>query len=331
MTRSVLAATLLLAAGPAAAAPIALAYWEDQSSNPSLQAEASTIGQLATDTWDVDATGAVTGTLPTGALALAEKHGIQTFATVSNYGATDFDPTIAHSILKSPGAQAKMLAGLDRVIALGHYTGINVDFEAVPPADRALYTKFATALARHLHSAGKRLVLSLPAVTADNPSDSWAGAYHLAALGAVVDLIQYMTYDENGPWGPPGPVAGIDWVEATAKFAASVVPPAKLSLGVPAYGYDWNLTKGTGVAIAWKSVPALITRTGATPIWDKAAASPHFAYAVDGDSHVVWYENAESTTRKAALATRLGLGGVSVWVLGDEDAEFWAALKAGGG
>ncbi|MEJ0047804.1 MAG: glycosyl hydrolase family 18 protein [Rhodospirillales bacterium] len=68
-------------------------------------------------------------------------------------------------------------------------------------------------------------------------------------------------------------------------YAESVVPKAKISLGFPAYGYDWNLTAGGGDTIAWNQVPALIKRTGAVPQWDDATSSPWFTYtAANGSS-----------------------------------------------
>jgi spore germination protein YaaH len=110
-----------------------------------------------------------------------------------------------------------------------------------------------------------------------------------------------------------------------------VVPSNKISLGIPAYGYDWNLTAGTGVQVHWANIPALIARTGATPQWDSATSSPFFSYQTEGRaSHVVWYEDATSIPLKSALVVTYNLGGVSVFALGFEDQSFWDAIHAGG-
>ncbi len=108
------------------------------------------------------------------------------------------------------------------------------------------------------------------------------------------------------------------------------MPAAKISLGLPAYAYDWDLTAGTGTSVDWKTIPALIARTGAAPVWDARSSSPHFSYtAGNGHKHVVWYENARSITLKSQLARTRNLVGVSVWVLGADDADFWKAVRAG--
>ena len=53
-----------------------------------------------------------------------------------------------------------------------------------------------------------------------------------------------MTYDQNGSWWTtPGPVAGKEWMRRALQYAVSAVPSTKILMGLPAYGYDWNLTK----------------------------------------------------------------------------------------
>jgi spore germination protein YaaH len=126
-------------------------------------------------------------------------------------------------------------------------------------------------------------------------------------------------------------VAGLDWVTAAVEYAASVAPAAKISMGVPAYGYDWDLTDPTAdTQIAWSSIAPLIASCGATPQWDATSSSPYFTYtAADGRDHVVWYENAASLAAKGALVTSRALAGISVYALGMEDASFWEAIDAG--
>ena len=80
----------------------------------------------------------------------------------------------------------------------------------------------------------------------------------------LVDVMQLMTYDENGSWGEPGPSAGLDWVEQSVKYAASMVAPAKISFGIPAYGYDWDLTDpSNNTQIVWTAIAPLVASTKA--------------------------------------------------------------------
>ena len=313
----------------AQAEPALFSYYEDAASLPSLHAQATTLSIVGSDSYKVSLSGTVSGAMPVPLRSVATRHKIALLAVVSNYAANGFSQGIARAVLAPGAVQDKAIAGLLK-LAGGNLVGINLDFENVPHSLRSEYAAFAGRLAAGLHAAGKTLVLSLPATTKDDPADSWTGAFDYAALGQSADTLQVMTYDENGPWGPPGPVAGLDWVTACLTYAESVVPVGKISLGMPAYGYDWNLTAHTGGQVAWNAVPALLASTGAKPQWDAATSSPWFSYtAIDGAAHVVWYENARSTRLKASLAATQHVASVSVWDLGMDDPAYWHAVSAG--
>lgn len=323
----------ILIAAPAigcAQSKTVMAYYENSASQPSLHAYASYLNQIPTDTFAINAHGKISGVPPAKALAFSHAHGMQTFATVSNFGKSGFVAGIAESIVNNPAHSARAVQEMLRVVTTYGYSGVNVDFEAVPHRDRAAFSAFIQAVAAAMRPAGYLTVLSAPAELEDNPNDSWTGAFDFAALAPNVDIFQLMTYDENGPWGPPGPVAGLDWVEPCVQYAVSVVPANKISLGIPAYGYDWNLTRKTGLQVYWKTIPTLIAKMGAVPQWDAVSSSPYFSYtAPNGTSHIVWYENAQSIPLKSALTVNYNLAGVSVFALGFEDQNFWNAITAG--
>ena len=317
-------------AGPKSTKAV-LAYYESGGSYAALIQFAPSLNQIATDTFRMDGRGRISGTVPRAALKLARSQSLLTFATVSNFGKADFSPSVAHLVLTDPVARTRAIAGMLRLVKENGYAGVNIDFESIPRTDREAFSSLVRRVSQRMHAAGHVNVVSVPAELKDDPNDSWTGAFDFKALGKAVDVFQLMTYDENGPWGSAGPVAGLDWVEACVKFAVSVVPPAKISLGLPAYGYDWNLTSGTGEQVHWNKIPALVARTGAATQWDTATSSPFFSYRTEsGASHVVWYEDAASIPLKSALAAAYHLGGVSVFALGFEDQSFWDAVHAGG-
>ena len=327
----VFAVTLAQAASPESSKQV-MAYLEGAgSSYDSLTAFSSYVNQMPTDTFAVDVHGTVTGTAPAQALQFAKSKGIMTFAAVSNFDAVGFDPKITHAILNDSKPRARAISQMLKLVQHWGYTGINIDFESIDHTDRKAFTAFIRDVAQKMRAAGYLTVVSVPAELKDNPDDSWTGAFDLASLGQIADILQVMTYDQNGPWGSPGPVAGLNWVEPCVVFSVSVVAPSKLSLGIPAYGYDWNITAKTGVQVFWKDIPALILKTGATPQWDSASSSPFFTYhGTDGSSHVVWYEDEKSIPLKSSLAVSYKLAGVSVFALGYDDLSFWQAVHAGG-
>jgi spore germination protein YaaH len=306
-----------------------LAYLSDSEKKApdALRARFHYFNQLAVDVYTADANGNVRGKTPEADLAFAQSKGLPTYATVSNYAGHDFNAGIAHSIITSQDHTRQFIVQMLGKLAEGHYRGINVDFESVQPQDRAALSDFLATIGRAMKAAGYLTIVSVPAEGKDDPSNSWSGAFDYNAIGAAVDTVQLMTYDENGPWGAPGPVAGLDWVEACVTYAVSVIPPGKISLGVPAFGYDWDLTdKSKDSQFNWDQVPTLLSRTGTVEQWDADSSSPFVTYESGGRQHIVWFENARSLGLKAQLVAKYHLGGLSVWALGQEDDAFWQAL-----
>lgn len=266
---------------------------------------------------------------PLASLVASERSaGKDSYACISNFGAQDFDPNIAHAAMVT--SRAVFIQNIVALAKSSNVTGINIDFEGIYPADRDAYTSFVAALATQLHANGQRLMLSVPAKTADDPNATWSWPYDYSALSQSADLLQVMTYDNNVPDFAPGPVAGSDWMQASLTYATSQVAPSKILLGLPAYGYDWNTTTNAGVQVSWRDIPALLATTGATQQWDAATNSAYVNYtASDGSPHKVWYETPQGITLKAHFAVTMHLAGVSMWALGYEDATFWNAVTTG--
>jgi spore germination protein YaaH len=325
---------------PPAVAKVLGYYTGVQASYDAIESFHTSLDIVSADVYDVTANGTIAGSDDLGAIARDQSHGIDTFACVANFNDTlgDFDPALGHAALVTykDAVITSLLA-----IARSGYRGINIDFESIAYSaniddDRAAYSAFIHELALQLHAAGLALMVSVPAKSADSMTDTWSYPYDFAAVGADVDYVQLMTYDENGPgWSPPGPVAGVDWVASSLAYATSVIDPAKILIGLPAYGYDWDVTastanKSVGVSVPWTGFAALLAMPGATPHFDVATASPYVDYtASDGHKHEAWYENTASVIAKTQLVGRYHLGGVSMWALGEEDASFWQAVHAG--
>lgn len=326
---SVLACALLNAAADSPASkPAVLAYYTyDKTASVALHARALSFNQVAMDLCSVTEKGVVSGGVPRADLDFAHARGMAAFATVSNYAGNDFNAHVAHAILTSPAATQQLIADMMVRLKEGHYQGINIDFESMVATDREAFTAFIRTVVRQMKAAGYLTMVSVPAKEKDDPANSWDGAFDYRALGAAADVLQVMTYDENGPWGQPGPVAGLDWVERCIRFAVSAVPPAKINLGVPAFGYDWDLQdKKQSKQITWTEFNARLVAVHTAPEWDEATASAHYSYTENGHAHVVWGENARSLRLKARLVAKYHLAGVSVYALGMEDAAFWKAL-----
>ena len=339
--------TLLMDESTQSTAPlseIVLGYYTgDEHSFNAVQTYTSYINIVSVDVYAVQADGSINGMDALGVMELDNAQGIQTYACISNYNSdppvNDFDPALAHAAIVTHRDLV-----IDNLVALareGGYTGVNIDFEYLAYSeniedDRSAFTLFIRDLADRLHAESLKLIISVPGKETDSIDNTWSYPYDLAALGKAADYLQLMTYDQHGAWGGPGAVSGADWVEECLRYTTSVVDPTKLLIGLPAYGYDWDLSSlnvenGNYVVsdISWKDFPLLLTKLDAETGWDTSSQSPFVTYMENGNEHVAWFENEESIRIKVNLVQKYNLAGVSMWALGKEDERFWQAVEEG--
>ena len=92
---------------------------------------------------------------------------------------------------------------------------------------------------------------------------------------------------------------------------------AKISMGIPNYGYDWELPYERGITRAKtigniEAVRIAINR-GAEIKFDEVAMTPYFNYDSNGITHEVWFEDARSIQAKYDLIKELKLRGPGFW------------------
>lgn len=297
-------------------------YSGDTSSYNSMAANTSTIDEIATQTYNTDSLGNISGLVPTNQITYANSNGIKTYAMLQN----NFDGNIAKSVLENQTNRQALENNLLNAIKANGYKGVNVDLEGVYYYDRSYYTTFVQELYNLLTPQGYSVTLSVPAKTYDNTTDGWSGAYDYATLSKYCDQMAIMTYDEHYPGGTAGPIASIGWVENVVKYAVTVIPKEKIMLGVAAYGYDWssNGTKAYGISGMYN----LASSNNAIVLWDDVSKTPYFNYTdASGIAHSAWFENSQSVGYKLDLVNSYNLNGIAIWRLGLENMDYWTSIK----
>jgi len=253
--------------------------------------------------------------------------GVRLLPTVQNFAEGEWQGQLVADLLADPArADAHRTALVDLALT-NDWDGVDIDYEALPPTAGPQYTAFLTALRDDLHAEGLELTVAVPA--RDSDADPGTLAYSYQMVGQIADQVRIMTYDHSWSDSEAGPVAPVDWVRDVVDYAVERVPPEKLMLGLPTYGYDWVGTRGVNLPAA--DAVALAEEVGAEPTWDDEAAAWTFRYERDGEPHTVWYEDARSLERKQQIAVDEGLRGVAIWSLGGEDPQVWTSVAAAAG
>ncbi|MDD4494708.1 MAG: glycoside hydrolase family 18 protein [Eubacteriales bacterium] len=267
----------------------------------------------------------------TAILQAAQRYNIAPLLVITNFRNGNFDSNLVHNILASTAVQDLLINNILTTMRNKGYYGLNIDFERIPPEDRELYNAFLRRVVAALKPQGFPVSTALAPKPEDYQTGSWHGAHDYKAHGEIVDFVILMTYEWGWSGGPPYAVAPINLVEDVLRYALSVIPANKIFMGMPLYGYDWPLPYMPGGDWARRVSPVravdLAARYGATILYDRNVQAPHFNYwDENGVEHTVWFEDARSVRAKLLLAGRLGLRGVSYWVLGVDFPQNWLVL-----
>lgn len=238
----------------------------------------------------------------------------------------------ASQFLHDPAAQQRLVQELLAYMEQRDYGGVDVDFEYLPPADRDLYAEFIAMLRRELGQHGHIVLVALAPKTSPEQRGLLYEAHDYAKLGQAADYSLIMTYEWGYSRSAPMAVAPINKVRQVVQYAASAIPPDRILMGIPNYGYDWTLpfVQGESVARSLGNVQAVeqAINEGASIEFDQTAQSPFYNYYRDRKEHEVWFEDARSIQSKLALAREFGLHGVSIWNIMRYFPQLWLVLNS---
>ncbi|MEW6274168.1 MAG: glycosyl hydrolase family 18 protein [Bacillota bacterium] len=236
---------------------------------------------------------------------------------------------VAHQVLASKENRSTLIKNILAVIQENGFAGVEIDLENIYPADRQLFNQFIKELAGSLAFKKYYLSVALPARLDEQTGLSWSDSFDYGTIGRYAHQVVIMAYDEHGIFSGAGPVASLPWVEKVICSVLREMPPAKIILGIPAYGFDWNHDRPEPRYLSYAIATATARRYQQAINWDERAQVPYFTYVDENSSHhEVYFENASSWAGKLDLAVKYNLGGVAVWRMGLEDPQGWEVLKS---
>lgn len=238
---------------------------------------------------------------------------------VTNLYDGGFNTEVMSDILASSELREKVINGIVNELQNKAYYGVNMDIEYISPTDREAYNSFLRQLADKIHGLGYILVVALaPKISADQQGILYE-AHDYAAQGEIADYVILMTYEWGYTFSEPRAVSPIDEIRRVLDYAVTEIPPEKLLMSLPNYGYDWTLPYMRGTAaqsVGLTQATELAQQYNAEIRFDEQTQTPHFNYTTaDGTAHAVWFDDPRSIRAKLALVEEYGLAGVSWWTV----------------
>jgi spore germination protein YaaH len=353
-----------------------LPFWQAQAGEQDVALHLASLNEVSLFSYEISNNGALIDSLNIGGggwtdwLSAVKDMGVKVIPTIAW-----FDPDGIEKLLSNTKTRQAEEASIAQLVTSNQFDGIDIDFEGMYPATRPYYSLFIEGLAMRLHPLGKKLTCTvvprapLASLYAVVPTSTIVYPENYTVLNQYCDEVRLMAYDQettdiqlNVSKGGSGtlyaPVADPDWVKKIIQVALQSISPKKIMLGVPTYGYEYEVSWANGQT-TYQRVRAFDFFTamdranslGITPVRDNAGelsftyssttyipeppiltseiSSTEPAVLMNTNPNAtttffVSFPDAQSEADKIALAKQYGLRGVMFFkVDGDIDPEIW--------
>lgn len=274
----------------------------------------------------------------------ARDEGVTVVPTLSMHGAEGFEV-----LFGSPERAARLVEeAVEMLTATPGLGGLHLDFEVFEPVGQHVrdgFTAFVARLRGRLAEVDPSYTLSSFVLAFDDDD-----VYAERALAELTDYLVVQGYDFHSAGEPnTGPVAPLDgwgrlnWDYVVDRFLSFGVPPRKIVMAVPMYGYEWptdteepgSTTRGGAIEVVLSPGPDVVPDMVRAPTQaelhglrrDVASGSPYYVYRDQSGWRQGWFEDAQSLRAKYAFVRERGLGGVAIFPLAYGDTALFSDLR----
>lgn len=362
-----------------------LPYWRAATSTADAIAHMSELTEVDPFVYSVSTTGKIVDNGPmnqppwTTLVADAKAGHVRVIPTVmwSNGAAMQ-------AILSNTTKRIALETAIANLVKQNGYDGIDIDFEGKEAQTRNYFSTFLKGLYQRMGTKWvmcdieARTPVEARYPTGAAPADATEYANDFTQINKYCDRVRLMTYDQQtvdqqlaneaaSSSQLYAPVADPAWVEAVVALAEENISPSKLVIGVPTYGYEYDVTAYANneynYDILWTFNPGYATQIeqqyGVVPTRNGAGemeltylptaatstmpvssnignallvAMAATAYADTNNSHLDFrlldWPDAQSVNDKVLLAKAMGVRGIAIFKLdGGEDPNMWSILS----
>ena len=304
-------------------------YYKDNAiARASLFKNAKSIDVLAPQAYALNGDGILEGNIDPAVLDFTKKNNIKMMPLVTNKSFGQAGIGAILDDVSKQNAAIKML--IDEAKNKG-YWGWQIDFEGMNLSYRDKFSAFIKNFGEQMKNNGLvssvAVVSEVSEVPSDYPRNLWSrliGVYDYKAIGESVDFVSLMSYDDPNSVGP---ISGYSWLARVLRYSMSVIPPEKISLGIPLYYWRWNQNTKKLVAIGgFNQMKNFIRKYRVYFGYSPEEQESFIAYSSGGVKYIIWYEDTKGMAAKIDLIKKYKLNGFSAWVLGLEAPGIYKAI-----
>ncbi len=253
-------------------------------------------------------------------------------------------------LISDPVLNAKtMVSEIAPILKKYNFDDLNLDIESFAIASdeaRLNFTKFVKTTHSELGTRNSELTLSI-----DVSPTALIKPFmiDIPSIAPFVEKVIFMTYDfhyqnsyVSGSVSPLGGVPATEEydVETSIKNALAALPPEKIVMGAPLYGYEWEtlenhrsaaIIPGTGLTASNQKVEEFLSGCATCEaVFDEVTKESYLIYKDEevDTYHQIFYPDKKSMEAKIQLMEIYKIGGIALWALGYEGKDILEPLKA---
>ncbi len=212
------------------------------------------------------------------------------------------ESSVIYALLANKTKRTAHVAQIRELVRANNFDGIDIDYEGKTAETKIYFSAFIKELATVLHKDKKQLSCTIEPRTPLNslyyvpPTERIERSNEYTVLNKYCDQIRIMTYDQTtidvklndlrGGKEYYAPIADVSWVHKVLFHALASFDRTKIMLGIPTYGYEYEIDPIAGnlrnykIVRSWSYTDAyaLAAKVGATPVRNKAGELS-FTYA----------------------------------------------------
>lgn len=248
-------------------------------------------------------------------LDFIQKNKVSVIPILSNFYNKRWNGDSTFIMLKNKKTRKFLIDQIKTALDTNDYKGINIDFENLPKTIKPYLLEFSKELYATLHPDGYLTTIDI--------DPSVKGLVSYKDLAPYYDFIFLMAYNEHYPYGEPGSISSLSFVEQALDEAMKEIPSEKIVLGVAGYGFNWQKGKPAS-KVSYQGLISLANEYDESVRFDLSQSDITMYYTDDdGIEHEAHCNDAAGTFNILRTADDYGAAGVALWYLGSEDERIW--------
>lgn len=242
----------------------------------------------------------------------------------------------AYNILYNEDITDKYIGNIIDILRRKGLYGVSFIFSYITTLNEDVYNRLIEKVTKRINREGFSVITSIPPMTKIETNLITFERIDYSQIGKQANQIVVMNYSWGHNPGPPMPAASLFMLRLFVDYLVTQIPSDKMIIGLPLFGYGWQLPYIIGVteanALTYESAINLALDTGSEIKFDEASQNPYYQFIVYRAGipieYMVWFVDVRSIAALTDLVTEYNFPGIAVWNIMTFFQQMWLYINS---